>query len=221
MSRIMEAVSDRLEDGNIDEASNTLRAALVASVGSKDLVSNFLHELDRISGTPISDENRSQVVGVLLAMAEQVQIALASAKPPAKASDGGGHDQQAQIFLSYARRSRLQVDALETWMRDRGFAIWFDRLIEGGGRYPSIIDAQIDASKVALVIWCKHAVRSDWVRYEAARAHSQDKLIPLRLKSLPLYEVPAPYPATLNVLEFGDEIALLETLRKRGIFPTA
>ena len=52
---------------------------------------------------------------------------------------------------------------------------------------------------------------------QIARAHAQGKLIPLKTRGLKLEDIPAPYPATLNILDFGDEAGLLRTLRAWGV----
>ena len=62
---------------------------------------------------------------------------------------------------------------------------------------------------------------SDWVVYEADRAHKQGKLIPVRVPPLPAEKIPAPYPAVLHIIEHGDEAELLRALREKGVAPAA
>jgi len=60
---------------------------------------------------------------------------------------------------------------------------------------------------------------SDWVVYEAGRAHRQGKLIPVRVPPLPADTIPAPYPAVLHIIEHGDDEELLRALREKGVAP--
>lgn len=121
------------------------------------------------------------------------------------------------VFLSYSRPDRASVVALAASLAKSGVSVWYDHKIAGGDRFAEVIVAQLDAAKAVIVLWSEHAIKSDWVRYEAQRAHSASKLVPLRKPTLSLEQVPPPYPAVLNVLLHGDDEALRQTLASRGI----
>lgn len=70
------------------------------------------------------------------------------------------------------------------------------------------------------MLWSEHSIKSDWVIFEAERAHKAGKLVPLRVASLPVDRVPAPYPAVLNIIVLGDGEALTQTLKGFGLVQT-
>jgi hypothetical protein len=71
-----------------------------------------------------------------------------------------------------------------------------------------------------VVIWSKSSVNADWVIAEASRAHSQGKLIPLRLPSVMVEEVPDPF-GVLSILPHGDLKSLKVALGRKGVMPTS
>jgi TIR domain/Effector-associated domain 11 len=126
----------------------------------------------------------------------------------------------ADIFVSYARADQALIEQLVSELQTAGFCLWYDQYLRGGERYGDIIDRQIDAARVVLVVWSVNAVISDWVRYEAQRGHRGAKLVPLRLPQLPESAVPGPYPAILQILQLGDQPALWRALARLGLQPT-
>jgi hypothetical protein len=131
-----------------------------------------------------------------------------------------GHPQvidAADIFLSYARPDKALILQLAATLEERGCTCWFDHFIAGGARFRDTINARLDSARAVVVLWSEHSIKSDWVLYEADRAHKAGKLIPLRLPSLSLDQVPPPFPAVLNVLVWDDEEALLRTLNGFGL----
>lgn len=62
---------------------------------------------------------------------------------------------------------------------------------------------------------------SDWVVYEADRAHRQGKLISVCVPPLPTEKIPAPYPAVLHIIEHGDDEELLRALRDKDVTPAS
>jgi hypothetical protein len=121
------------------------------------------------------------------------------------------------VFLSYARPDRALIVELAVALEARGCACWFDHFIAGGERFREAINARIDTARAVVALWSEHSVKSDWVIYEADRAHKAGKLVPLRMASLAPDRVPAPYPAVLNILVLGDDGALTRTLKGFGL----
>jgi len=95
-------------------------------------------------------------------------------------------------------------------------------------RVAQVINARIDAAEAVIALFSKavagaddvaQGYDSDWVVYEADRAHTQGKLIPLRVPPLPADKIPAPYPAVLHIIEHGEDDELLRALREKGVTP--
>jgi len=112
----------------------------------------------------------------------------------------------------------------------RGYSVWYDREIAGGQRFPQVINARIGAAEAVIALFSEAVVGaddvargydSDWVVYEADRAHRQGKLIPVRVPPLPAEKVPAPYPAVLHIIQHGNDDELLLALRKKGVAPAS
>jgi hypothetical protein len=87
-----------------------------------------------------------------------------------------------EIFLSYSRRDSSTVQALATALSERGHSIWLDRSgIEEGDAYDTQIEEAIAQTRVVIVIWSQHSIRSQWVRAEAAYALGRHKLLPIAI----------------------------------------
>jgi len=130
------------------------------------------------------------------------------------AEDTGHFD----IVLSYAREDTAVIRGLRAGLAAAGYSVWYDADIAGGENYRNRIRTQIDAAKAVVVLWSKSSVKADWVIAEASRAHSQGKLVPLRLLSLTTAEVPDPF-GVLNTLPHNDLDALKVALGRKGVKP--
>jgi hypothetical protein len=192
------------------EAEQTDRARLAA------ILLDVLDEMARLEGElgiafrvkPVAPVGPTRVVSPREASGAEsagVGSSLRSTQPAANTSP--------DIFLSYARPDRGLIVELAVALQAQGFSCWFDHFIAGGARFREAIDAQLDAARAVVALWSEHSIKSDWVIYEASRAHKAGKLVPVRVPSLPLDRVPAPYPAVLNILVLGDDEALTRTLR--------
>lgn len=87
----------------------------------------------------------------------------------------------ADIFISYARSDRDRIAALSAALERAGYGVWWDRHIDGGAAFAQAIEAELDASKAVVVAWSMAALKSDWVKDEAAAARDQGKLVPVSL----------------------------------------
>jgi hypothetical protein len=88
------------------------------------------------------------------------------------------------LFLSYAREDRDTAQQLAHALGEEGFAVWWDREIRGGRDFTDEITANLDAARLALVLWSQTAVRSSFVRDESARARDAGKLLPVRIEEV-------------------------------------
>ncbi len=121
------------------------------------------------------------------------------------------------VFLSYTRHDKSLMLALVDRLSHLGISVWNDEAIPGGARFETLINHHIDLAKAVIVLWTRNSILSDWVRYEAGRAHRFNKHIPLRTNDLDLDHVPAPYPAVLDIVEWENDEKLVLALLDKGI----
>jgi hypothetical protein len=87
-----------------------------------------------------------------------------------------------EIFLSYSRHDLSTVQALATALSEKGHSVWLDHSgIEEGDAYDTQIEDAIAQTRVVIVLWSMHSIRSNWVRAEAAYALGKHKLLPIRI----------------------------------------
>ena len=92
-----------------------------------------------------------------------------------------------EIFLSYSRLDLSTVQALAAALEEKGLSVWIDRSgIEEGDAYDTQIEDAIAQTRVVIVVWSQHSVKSHWVRAEAAYALGKHKLVTIAIdKSAP------------------------------------
>jgi len=89
--------------------------------------------------------------------------------------------QMGHIFFSYSRQDKVFSDRLVNDLRSKGFVIWQDTSdIPGGANWIDRIQAALDDSTFALVLWSTHSAESDWVKKEIRLADSKRvQIVPL------------------------------------------
>src|SRR5580704_13574571 len=97
------------------------------------------------------------------------------------------------VFISYARSTARQAQAVAAALRDIGYSVWLDDELLAHRTYTHAIEEQLTAAKAALVIWSAEAVRSEWVLSEANRAREDRKLVQLSVDGARL---PMPFDQT-------------------------
>jgi len=85
----------------------------------------------------------------------------------------------ADIFISYKKEDRVLAERVADALEGRSLDVWWDRDLIGGDDFRRRIKDEIDRAKVVIVIWSPLSVESDFVIDEAARAHAQEKLLPV------------------------------------------
>lgn len=125
--------------------------------------------------------------------------------------------EQADVFISYSRHDAADALAIASGLNERGIKVWYDVSISGGDRFAAKIESQLEAARAVVVLWSPESIKSDWVAYEAAKAHKQNKLVPICLPPLATENVPPPYPAVLNIIRYGDQERLLSALARLGV----
>jgi adenylate cyclase len=96
----------------------------------------------------------------------------------------------ADIFISYARSSASEAKAVCEALRAEGYAVWWDDDLPPHRSYSEVIAERLAAARVVVVIWTDEAARSQWVRSEANRGRSRDRLVQA---SFGRVELPMPF----------------------------
>jgi TolB-like protein len=81
------------------------------------------------------------------------------------------------VFISYARSTAKQAQAVAEALRGLGYSVWIDDDLPAHRTYSRVIEEQMTAAKAAVVIWSADAVQSEWVMSEANRAREDRKLV--------------------------------------------
>jgi tetratricopeptide (TPR) repeat protein len=87
----------------------------------------------------------------------------------------------ANIFLSYDRDDDARARPIAALLEKAGHSVWWDRQIKGGGEFGAEIEAALDAADKIVVLWSERAVKSAWVRDEAAVGRDTGRLVPVTI----------------------------------------
>ena len=119
-----------------------------------------------------------------------------------------------EIFISYSSKhrelTRRLAEAIEA--QYGAGSVWWDRELESRASSLEQIRAALDASRVAIVVWTKGALISDWVYAEASRAMEQNKLINVRPDDMDCTEIPEPF--SIHPIDADDVEGILATAAK-------
>ena len=91
----------------------------------------------------------------------------------------------ANIFLSYDREDEARARPIAKHLELAGHSVWWDRQIKGGGEFSAEIEAALERADSVVVLWSQRAVRSAWVRDEAAVGRDTGRLIPVTIDGTP------------------------------------
>ena len=83
------------------------------------------------------------------------------------------------IFISYARSTADQAQAITEALRGLGYGVWRDDELPAHRSYAEVIEERLQAAKAVVVIWSAEAVKSEWVQSEADTARTDHKLVQL------------------------------------------
>jgi hypothetical protein len=87
----------------------------------------------------------------------------------------------ARVFLSYDREDEPWARIVAASLERSGHSVWWDRRIKGGHEFSAEIEAELNAADKVVVLWSERAVKSAWVRDEAAVARETGRLVPATL----------------------------------------
>jgi adenylate cyclase len=83
------------------------------------------------------------------------------------------------VFISYARSTAVQAQAVARALRALGYDVWWDDDLPAHRAYVDVIDERLAAAKAVVVIWSAEAAKSEWVQSEADTARTDHKLVQL------------------------------------------
>ena len=92
------------------------------------------------------------------------------------------------IFVSYKKEDRPIVERFVTALKAAGKDVWWDNALTPNEAWDAMIERQIAAARVVIVLWSPRSIHSDWVRSEAHYAQDHHKIVPVMIEgcSIPL-----------------------------------
>ncbi len=85
------------------------------------------------------------------------------------------------IFISYARSTADQAQAIAEALRGLGYGVWRDDELPAHRAYAEVIEERLRSAKAVVVVWSAEAAKSQWVRAEANVAREAGTLVQLRV----------------------------------------
>jgi TIR domain len=122
------------------------------------------------------------------------------------------------IFISYASPDRSKVEKLSAFLESRGYATWYDKVLEPAEHYRDAIMSKINDARVVICIWTPNSVRSDWCRAEADHARKLNKLIPVGSNDLNYDQIPLPF-GELHTISLTNEDEIARAIVKKILAP--
>lgn len=127
------------------------------------------------------------------------------------------------VFLSYKREERTEVERLASALRRLGLQVWFDASLAAGDTFSDEIDREARSAKAIVVCWSPGAATSQWVKAEAQIGFTKQNLISTYVAGPNEFEPPLPF-SSLHVEDLrawaqhpsGRDRAWLSILRKLG-----
>jgi adenylate cyclase len=101
------------------------------------------------------------------------------------------------IFVSYARSTAKEAQAIAEALRGLGYGVWLDDELPAHRNYADVIEERLRLAKAVVVIWSADAVKSQWVRAAADLARAAGTLVQLTLDGV----VP---PMPFNQIQCAD-----------------
>jgi WD40 repeat protein len=99
----------------------------------------------------------------------------------------------ADLFISYKRSERAEVEGLAQALRELGLSVWFDASLSAGDAFSDEIDREARAAKCVLVCWSPSARESRWVKAEAEVGFTRDRLVAAYVAGPDGFEAPIPF----------------------------
>ncbi len=97
------------------------------------------------------------------------------------------------VFLSYKRSERAEVELIADRLRKVGLTVWFDANLSSGGLFHTEINREARNAHAILVCWSPDAAVSKWVAAEAMIGFNQNKLAACLVAGEGQFEPPTPF----------------------------
>jgi len=123
-----------------------------------------------------------------------------------------------EVFLSYSRTDRAVAEAIAQELQQLGVEVWWDNELIGGDNYRTKISDILTRVRVAIVVWSRRSIDSQWVISEAAAARDKRVLVPVTIdRAEPPIDFRALHATDLSSWLPGDPlpITLVRTLSER------
>lgn len=88
------------------------------------------------------------------------------------------------VFLSYQSEDREKARRLADALERRGWPVWWDRDIQAGQAFRTVIQRALDGAACGVVLWTSKSIESEWVQEEAQVAKARGILIPVLIESV-------------------------------------
>jgi hypothetical protein len=102
------------------------------------------------------------------------------------------------IFVSYAHEDLDRVRPLVDYLADHDLTVWWDRGLEPGTLFRSVIEEKLYDAACVVVVWTNQSVAKPFVRSEADLAMQRGVLVPVRL------DANCPIPVGFTELQYAD-----------------
>ncbi|MEO0724998.1 MAG: toll/interleukin-1 receptor domain-containing protein [Bacteroidota bacterium] len=99
-------------------------------------------------------------------------------------------NREGYIFISYKREEAEIAQKLMEALVKEGFEVWWDKDIQCGQQWASIIDEKLSGAGCVIILWSEKALNSPWVKHEASHALTRDVYAPARIE---LVDIISPY----------------------------
>lgn len=111
-----------------------------------------------------------------------------------------------EVFISYSRLDKDKALKIFEVLKQRGIAVWYDKLIEPGENWREAIVEQLKQSRVMLVLISAHSQKSNELKKELAIASAEAvPLLGIRLEDIKLSGAFAYELTGLNWFDIFDE----------------
>ena len=97
------------------------------------------------------------------------------------------------VFVSYATEDRERVRPLIELLEAQGWTVWWDREIQPGQRFDSVIQNALTDSRCVVVVWSDDSIKSEWVMDEATAGKERGVLVPVSFDAV---QIPLPFIRT-------------------------
>ena len=88
------------------------------------------------------------------------------------------------VFVSYQSDDREKARQLADALERRGWPVWWDRDIQAGQAFRTVIQRALDGAACGVVLWTSKSIESEWVQEEAQVAKARGILVPVLIEDV-------------------------------------